>query len=79
MSKKQKQIYKPRKDNRYLKDRTYLDFQNYMAQYPDASVVEMDTVYNDVTQGPFIQTFQFVDYHFMKGIYHETKTSEDML
>lgn len=79
MSKKQKQIYKPRKDNRYLKDRTYLDFQNYMAQYPDTSVVEMDTVYNDVTQGPFIQTFQFVDCHFMKGIYHDTKTSEDML
>ena len=79
MSKKQRQVYKPRRDNRYLKGRTYLDYQNYMAEHSDASVVEMDTVYNDISRGPFIQTFQFVDCHFMKGIYHDTKTSEDML
>ena len=79
MTKKKRQIYKPRKDNRYLKGRTYLDYQNHMAQHPDASVVEMDTIYNNGSQGPFIQTFQFVKYHYMKGIYHDAKTSEEMV
>lgn len=79
MTKKKKQIYKPRKDNRYLKGRTYLDYQNYIAEHPDASIVEMDTVYNNVSQGPFVQTFQFVKYHYMKGIYHDIKTSEEMV
>lgn len=76
---KKKCEYKPRKDRKYLKGRTYKDFENYIAAHPNASIVEMDTVYNDVSNGPFIQTFQFVDYHFMKGIFHKTKTSLDML
>lgn len=75
---KKKGIYKPRKDKKYLKGRTYKDFENYMAQHPEASVVEMDTVYNDVSNGPFIQTFQFVKYHFMKGIFHACKNSDEM-
>lgn len=79
MSSKKKREYKPRKDNKYLIGRTYKNFEAYMIERPNASVVEMDTVYNDISNGPFIQTFQFVDYHFMKGIYHDTKTAQDML
>lgn len=76
---KKKREYKPRKDKKYLKGRTYKDFEKYMAEHPNASIIEMDTVYNDVSNGPFIQTFQFVDYHFMTGIYHTAKTSQEML
>ncbi len=75
---KKKCVYKPRNDKRYLKGRTYKDFEAYMALHPNASVIEMDTVYNDVSNGPFVQTFQFVTYHFMKGIFHKNKTSEAM-
>ena len=39
----------------------------------------MDTVYNDGSNGPFIQTFKFIKYGFLFGIYHDSKTSEDML
>ena len=75
---KKKCVYKPRKDKRYLKGRTYKDFEHYMLKHPNASLVEMDTVYNDASSGPFIQTFQFVNYHFMMGRFHTTKTSDDM-
>ena len=78
MTKKKKSEYKPRQDKSYIKGRTYKDFEKYIAEHPEASVVEMDTVYNDVSNGPFIQTFQFVKYHFMKGIFHKAKTSEEM-
>lgn len=78
MTKKNSRPYKPRKDNKYLKGRTYKDFENYLREHPNASIVEMDTVYYDVSNGPFIQTFQFVDYHFMKGILHDEKTAQCM-
>lgn len=79
MTKKKKQEYKPRKDHKYLKGRTYKDFQNYMARHPNASLIEMDTVYNDISSGPFIQTFQIVEYHLMIGILHEEKTAQEMV
>ena len=46
---------------------------------PDASVVEMDTVYNDGSNGPFLQTFKFMKYDFLFCIYHHQKTSQTML
>lgn len=79
MTKKTSQSYKPRKDNKYIKGRTYKDYEDYLHEHPGVSVVEMDTVYNDVSNGPFIQTFQFVDHHLMKGILHEGKTAKSML
>lgn len=75
---KKKVEYKPRKDKSYLKGRTYKDYENYMEEHPNASVIEMDTVYNDVSKGPYVQTFQFVKYHFMKGIFHKYKNSDEM-
>lgn len=50
-----------------------------MDLHPYSSVVEMDTVYNDESKGPFIQTFQFVDYNLMIGIYHTEKTAAAMV
>ena len=38
----------------------------------------MDTAYNDETNGPFIQTFKFVNAGILFGIYHETKTAQSM-
>ena len=37
------------------------------------SVVEMDTVYNNGSTGPFMQTFKFLDYSFMFIVYQEEK------
>lgn len=79
MSKKRKQEYKKREDRRYLKGRTYKDYLVYIEDNPDAMIVEMDTVYNDITTGPFIQTFKFLCCGVMVAIFHETKTAEDMV
>jgi IS30 family transposase len=49
-----------------------------MEIYPDTQVVEMDTVYNDEQNGPFIQTFKFMDGHFLFCLLHKTKTAADM-
>lgn len=78
MTKKKKNLYKKREDRRYLKERTYDDFEKYVASHPYQDIVEMDTVYNDVTNGPFIQTFQFTKYNLMVGIYHKEKNAKSM-
>lgn len=79
MSKKKAVKYAKRKDRTYLKGRTYTDYQNYMEENPNARIVEMDTVYNDVQNGPFIQTFKFLQYDLLICIYHVSKDSSDML
>lgn len=71
-------LYKPRNDYSYLKGRLYEDYKNYLNENPNANVVEMDTVYNDVTNGPFIQTFKFMRYGFLFCIFHKEKTSSSM-
>lgn len=71
--------YKKRNAKAYLKGRKYVDYQAYKEQYPNASIVQMDTVYNDVTNGPFMQTFKFISYDLMIAVYHNTKTAQDML
>ncbi len=70
--------YKPRESRAYLKGRTYKDFEDYVSKHPSYNIIEMDTVYND-TGGPFIQTFQFVKFHFMIAVLHEKKTSSSMV
>lgn len=70
---------KKRQDRSYLKGREYKDYSNFTSENPDISVVQMDTVYNDISDGPFIQTFKFIDYGFLFAVYHDTKTSEDMV
>lgn len=78
LSKKDKNQYKIRKDRKYIKNRLYSDYLAYLEQNPNANVVQMDTVYNDNTNGPFLQTFKFMKYSFTFIVYHESKQSLDM-
>ena len=79
MTKKQKASFKKRQDRRYLKGRTYDDYKKYKEENPILNIVEMDTVYNDGSNGPFLQTFEFVDYGFTFSLYHDVKTSDEMV
>lgn len=78
ISRKKSKGYKKRADRKYLKGRTYKDYREYMSENPDAFVTQMDTVYNDETSGPFIQTFKFVNTGVLFAVYHETKTAQAM-
>ena len=78
LPKNKKVEYSKRQDRSFLKGRTYQDYKEYMENNPYANVVEMDTVYNDISNGPFLQTFKFLRYDLLVCIYYETKTSEQM-
>ena len=78
ISKKKSKGYKKRVDRKYLQGRTYKDYKEYISENPDVFITQMDTVYNDETNGPFIQTFKFVNAGILFGIYHETKTAQSM-
>lgn len=78
ISSKKSKGYKKRADRKYLKGRTYKDYREYLSEYPDVFVTQMDTVYNDETGGPFIQTFKFVNAGVLFAVYHETKTAQAM-
>lgn len=71
--------YKKRQDRRYLQGRTYRDYRAYLAECPDAFVTQMDTVYNDESGGPFIQTFKFVKPGLLFALLHREKTASAML
>ncbi len=79
LPKKKAVAYKKRTDRKYLVNRTYDDFQAYLAENPDAFVTEMDTVYNSVSTGPFIQTFKFLNAGLLFAVYHEEKTATSMV
>ena len=68
MPKKKAVIYKKREDRKYLNGRTYRDFNEFLSSNPNAYVTEMDTVYNDVSDGPFIQTFSFRGMRFLLAL-----------
>lgn len=76
--KKRAKAYKKRADHKHLMGRTYKDYKEYKAENPDVFVTQMDTVYNDETDGPFIQTFKFINAGVLLGIFHETKTALSM-
>lgn len=78
MSRKKANTYKKREDHRYLIGRNYKDYQTYMSENPNVSVTQMDTVYNDGSSGPFIQTFKFVGTGFLFGLLHDEKTALEM-
>lgn len=79
INKKKAAIYKKRQDRAFLKGRTYKDYGVYMIENPDVFVTQMDTVYNDVSNGPFIQTFKFICCGVLIGMYHEAKTATEMV
>lgn len=77
---KQKAVqYKKREDRSFLKGRTFKEYKEYIAEHPNAGIVQMDTVYNDVSNGPFIQTFKFKNIPFFFTLYHQSKTAADMV
>ena len=78
MSKKKAKGYKKRADRKYLQGRTYRDYRTYLECNPDVFVTQMDTVYNDETNGPFIQTFKFVNAGVLFAILQDSKTAESM-
>lgn len=78
MSKKKAKGYKKRADRKYLLGRTYRDYRTYLECNPDVFVTQMDTVYNDETNGPFIQTFKFVNAGVLFAILQDSKTAESM-
>lgn len=76
--KKKKVVTKKRKDRKVYIGRTYQDYLQFMKNHPEASVVEMDTVYNRM-EGPFIQTFLFKKPHgLFYARYSEEKTAKAM-
>lgn len=77
-NKKLKVLYKKRKDHKYLNGRLYSDYLDYIKENKNDTIVQMDTVYNDVTNGPFIQTFKFMKYGFLFALLHDKKTSDSM-
>lgn len=78
MTKKKSTEYSPRKDKSYLKGRTNADFLAYMEENPDATIVEMDTVYNISSGDVFIQTFKFLKYDLLVCIFQEKKDTGHM-
>ena len=78
MSRKKANTYKKREDRQYLIGRNYKDYQSYMAENPDVFVTQMDTVYNDVSNGPYIQTYKFVCRGFLFAILQNEKTASAM-
>lgn len=78
LHKKKAQTYKKRADRKYLLGRAYKDYRSYLSENPDVFVTQMDTVYNDETNGPFIQTFKFVNAGLLFAVYQETKTAQSM-
>jgi IS30 family transposase len=78
LSKKKANNYKKREDHRYLIGRNYKDYQVYMTENPNVSVTQMDTVYNDGMNGPFIQTYKFVCAGLLFGLIHDEKTAQEM-
>ena len=78
MSKKKAKGYKKRADRKYLQGRTYRDYRTYLECNPDVFVTQMDTVYNDETNGPFIQTFKFVNAGVLFAIFQDSKTAVSM-
>ena len=78
MKKKEKNVYKERKERKYLAGRSYEDFVSFISANTNATVVQMDTVYNDGSNGPFMQTFKFLRYSFLIVIYRSEKSSQSM-
>lgn len=78
LPKRKQAQYKKREDKRYLKGRTYDDYLAYIESSGITDIVQMDTVYNNASKGPFIQTFKFVKYHFFFAVYQEEKTAAAM-
>lgn len=78
LPKKIAHAYKKRTDRAYLNGRKYTDYKAYISENPNVFVTQMDTVYNNESTGPFIQTFKFVNSGVLFALLHEHKTAASM-
>ncbi len=78
-TKKRSIVLKKRIDRKFLVGRKYDDYLLYMDENQNTKVVQMDTIYNDIVSGPFIQTIKFLEFGLLIGIYHSEKTAEAMV
>jgi len=78
-TKKKKLEYKKRNSNKQIIGRTYNDYKKYVEENPDSFILQMDTVYNNVSTGPFLQTFKFMSCGLMFALYHKEKTADAMV
>ena len=72
-----KEKLKKRKEPVNYNGRKYEDFLKFMAENPDANVIEMDTVYNNPS-GPYIQTLKFKKEVIQIGFIHDVSDNESM-
>jgi len=79
LKKKTSVVCKKRKDRKYLQGRTYKDYLEYINWNPGVFVTQMDTVYNDESNGPFIQTFKIMSGKILFAVLHDSKTADEML
>lgn len=78
-ARKKKCVCKKREDRKFLQGRSYLDYQTFIEELSIDDIVQMDTVYNDISTGPFIQTFKFIKYHFFFALYHQNLSAVSMV
>ena len=69
--------YKKRKEPVNYSGRKYEDYLKFMKEFPDANVIQMDTVYNNQS-GPYIQTLKFKKEVIQIGFIHNNKDNEAM-
>lgn len=72
-------LYKKRQDRQFLNGRLFKDYTTYLEENPEVFVTQMDTVYNDESSGPFIQTFKFMSCSVLFAFLHDTKTAASMV
>lgn len=77
--------YKPRKKHNYFKvdksckvNRTYNDFLEFVKQYPDIPIVEIDTV-EGVKGGKVLLTIHFTNSNFMLAFLRDFNTSQSVI
>lgn len=68
-------LYKKRESHAFLHGREYKAF---MDENQNIFATQMDTVYNNVTSGPFLQTFKFVKAGFLFAIDSDFRAAQDM-
>ena len=78
ISKKKSVVYKKRADRKYLLGRTFNDYKNYILDNPDVFITQMDTVYNNESNGPFIQTFKLIHLGILLAVFHKQKNANAM-
>jgi len=77
--KKRSKLYKKRIDRKYLLGREYKDYLAFIDENSTSRTTEMDTVYNDESTGPFIQTFKFLGPEIFFAFLHKEKTANSMV